>query len=449
MFLQLGLLLTCWMPTPLLAQGTIDKWGSLLPGSTDTPLQSGFVQLSAGESFGLGLQGNGTIVSWGSNAGYVGSDTPTGSSYTQVAAGDVHAVALRTDGSIQSWGDDLTGQVSYSPPGLGFTQVAAGNRHSLALRADGSILSWGFDYQGQVTDTPPGNFIQVAGGENYSLAVRADGTVVGWGQDFDGQASGGPSAAGFIQVAAGRRHSLALHSDGSLVSWGRDAFGVVSGTPAGNDYVQVSAGYDFSMALRSDGSLVLWGYDYFDLVIAGAPTGTGYTQVAAGRFWAMALSAYNGGQPFCFADTSGGCPCGGIGQPHAGCINGIGQGALLTGSGYASISDDTFQLHIDGVPAGISGLVFRGKTRVNAGAGNPAGNGLLCVAGQTARSQVLTTSSFGMATLADVWGQPLGAWTYGPGQTVKYQYWYRDLGNYHCGDWGYNFSNGWTVLWTL
>ena len=56
------------------------------------------------------------------------------------------------------------------------------------------------------------------------------------------------------------------------------------------------------------------------------------------------------GTPFCFGV---GCPCGND-DPNAGCMNGTGQGALLTGSGSASISSDDLTFH--GEVSGLQGV---------------------------------------------------------------------------------------------
>ncbi|MEQ1633535.1 MAG: hypothetical protein ABL997_14250, partial [Planctomycetota bacterium] len=73
--------------------------------------------------------------------------------------------------------------------------------------------------------------------------------------------------------------------------------------------------------------------------------------------------------PYCFGDGSGApCPCGnsspaGVTQ---GCVNSLGVGADLLGSGVASLSLDTFRLAGSGMP-NSSALYFQGSERAGSG----------------------------------------------------------------------------------
>ena len=151
--------------------------------------------------------------------------------------------------------------------------------------------------------------------------------------------------------------------------------------------------------------------------------------------------------PFCLGDGTGTpCPCGANGAPGAGCANtGGATGATMVALGMASISNDTFQLQITGVPGSKPGLVLRGAVQLNAGLGQPVGDGLLCTAGQSARSHVQVTSG-GSTTFTDFAGQPFGATSYGVGTVTNYQFWYRDPAG-TCTGQGFNFTNAWGVVW--
>jgi predicted carbohydrate-binding protein with CBM5 and CBM33 domain len=149
------------------------------------------------------------------------------------------------------------------------------------------------------------------------------------------------------------------------------------------------------------------------------------------------------GTNYCFGDGTGAaCPCGTNGNPGEGCMNTSGAGATLSASGNASIGGDTFQLDISGVPGNKPGLILRGANQL---AGNPAGDGLLCTSGQTARSHVQVTSA-GNTTFTDFQGNPFGSSSYGIGVPTNYQFWYRDPGN-PCSGAGFNFSNACAVTW--
>lgn len=150
--------------------------------------------------------------------------------------------------------------------------------------------------------------------------------------------------------------------------------------------------------------------------------------------------------PFCLGDGTGTpCPCGANGAPGAGCANTGGAGATMVAAGTASISNDTFQLQISGVPGSKPGLVLRGALQLNGGLGQPVGDGLLCTAGQSARSHVQITSG-GSTTFTDFAGQSFGATSFGVGTVTNYQFWYRDPSN-TCTGQGFNFTNAWGVVW--
>jgi hypothetical protein len=155
------------------------------------------------------------------------------------------------------------------------------------------------------------------------------------------------------------------------------------------------------------------------------------------------------GFPYCFGDGTGAtCPCGANGSLGQGCANTTGSGAVLAGSGDASISNDTFQLSVTGIPGNKPGLVLRGASQLNSGAGLAIGDGLLCTSGSTARSDVHITMN-GATTFTTFQGaSSFGAFSYGAGIPTYYQFWYRDPQN-PCTGAGFNFTNAWCVVWNL
>ena len=155
----------------------------------------------------------------------------------------------------------------------------------------------------------------------------------------------------------------------------------------------------------------------------------------------------NSGEPFCFGDGSGSaCPCAANGAPGEGCLNTTGlTGAALTGLGNAARTNDTFHLAVDGAPGASVGVIYRGINQHVAGLGAPVGDGLLCVSGQTARSQVQQAVN-GSTVFYDFRGLPFSFSSYGICMPAHYQYWYRDSSN-TCSGLGFNFSNAWTVVW--
>ncbi len=142
------------------------------------------------------------------------------------------------------------------------------------------------------------------------------------------------------------------------------------------------------------------------------------------------------GTAYCFGDGSGAvCPCASFGGAGEGCLTTSGSGATLAGSGSANIGVDSFVLSVSGAPANKPGLFFQGNNQI----GIAAGDGLLCAAGATIRYAVNSTDASGAVSQG---GFAVNA---SAGQTLNYQYWFRDTGN-PCGG-GFNFTNGWSQPW--
>jgi hypothetical protein len=147
------------------------------------------------------------------------------------------------------------------------------------------------------------------------------------------------------------------------------------------------------------------------------------------------------GSAYCFGDGSGAlCPCAGFGGPGEGCANTSGAGAVLAAAGDACSQGDTLRFQVTGVPGSKPGLLIRGSNQI----ANPAGDGILCTAGQSQRSQVQITSA-GSTIFNDFNGQPFGA-VANLGAPTNFQFWYRDPQN-TCSGSGFNFSNAWTVTY--
>ncbi len=162
----------------------------------------------------------------------------------------------------------------------------------------------------------------------------------------------------------------------------------------------------------------------------------------SGRFITRVGGNISSGMAYCFGDGSGAtCPCGNVGGAGEGCSNSAGVGSTLTGSGNASLSNDTLQMDVVGVPGAKPGLIIRGNNQI----ANLAGDGLLCAGGGSMRSQVQVTVA-GATSFTDFNGGPFGT-VANIGTPTNFQFWYRDPQSGPCGT-GFNFSNGWTVTYT-
>jgi len=147
---------------------------------------------------------------------------------------------------------------------------------------------------------------------------------------------------------------------------------------------------------------------------------------------------------FCSGDNSGTpCPCGNSAGPGEGCMNGAGQGGLLTTGGSASIGSNNLVLRGSQLIPSQPGLYFQGNNAVNSGNGNPFGDGLRCAGGGVIRLQVRFADTAGASETSI---SVSGAGAVAPGDVKRYQIWYRDPNTTFCG-FGFNLSNGVEVSW--
>jgi hypothetical protein len=163
-----------------------------------------------------------------------------------------------------------------------------------------------------------------------------------------------------------------------------------------------------------------------------------------------------GGPPppgaYCSGDGTGtACPCNNNGLHGRGCENSFTTGGgRLTGSGHASVSNDTFTLAVSGLPTFASALYFQGDQQVASGAGAPFGDGLRCVGGNVqrigARLSTAGGSQFGYAVPNDPLISVRGLVPAGTVSIRFYQAWYRNI-NAFCTPDPYNLTNGLTVTW--
>jgi len=178
---------------------------------------------------------------------------------------------------------------------------------------------------------------------------------------------------------------------------------------------------------------------------AGEVVGEARSQ--SGFFHAVKWTVTARPPPFCFGDGTGNaCPCGNVGAAGNGCAHSISaSGANLSGSGSASLANDTLVLSGTGMP-NSSALYFQGTTQQNGGLGSAFGDGLRCAGGTVIRLGTKTNASGSShyPALGDLTISVQGL-VATPG-TRPYQVWYRNSASF-CTASTFNLSNGVLVAW--
>jgi hypothetical protein len=282
-----------------------------------------------------------------------------------------------------------------------------------------------------------------------TLVLREGDIVPGTGGSIAGNLAGTPI---YFNDAGQVLFNVALAGGAvtgtSLFGWSA-ANGLVPVVLAGDQF-EVTAGVfktattSFSGVAfnNSDGAALHFGHDGRIGVRVGLSDGTNVLVI--GR-----LSSVTPATNFCYGDGSGtACPCG-PGAAGNGCPNSIdASGALLQGSGVASLTGDTFVLAGSGMPDS-SALYFQGTARAAGGAGILFGDGLRCVAGTVVRLGTQTNAG-GASQYPEPADLPvhvkgmIGA----PG-VRHYQCWYRNANPTFCTPATFNLSNGMQVTWIL
>lgn len=279
-------------------------------------LQSGVVDVTAGDQHTCAALNTGELKCWGKNdhsqlgiGGTVTQPEPTtvaGISVTHVSAGSSATCAALAGGGVACWGDNSFGQLGNGNTDTadhpqtvlnlsGVTDVAAGGSFACAVSggavSGGALSCWGDNSSGQLADgslvfraartdlTTLSNITQLSAGYAHTCAVKSNGEVVCWGANFTGQLGNGakantpvpqtvPGISNPSRIAVGGFHTCAIVGF-RVWCWGNNERGQIGDgsfdrmklSPVGLqifDATDIAAGYGHTCMVASRG-VKCWG----------------------------------------------------------------------------------------------------------------------------------------------------------------------------------------------
>lgn len=322
-----GLSHTCAITT----EGAAKCWGSNAYGflgngttsASSTPvavagLESGVVDISAGQNHTCAVTSAGAAKCWGHNGrGQIGDGTYTqrntpvaviglSGGVEDISAGNAYTCAV-VSGAAKCWGFNNNGQLgdgsaSQSPTPLAVSGLSAGVAgiatsyySTCAVLASGAGKCWGYNNRGQlgnnsttdsrtpVTVQGVTNIASITVGADYACAVTKLGAAKCWGGNASGQLGNGTSSgslspvdvtglgSGVKSLSVFNAFSCAVTIDGAAKCWGANASGqlgtgttsvsnipvTVSGLSSG--VAGIAAGSTHACAMLTSGAVKCWG----------------------------------------------------------------------------------------------------------------------------------------------------------------------------------------------
>ena len=441
---------------------TIDPFGTLSERyfpATNTWLADSNVPVSLYDPFGLELGGalllpNGHAFFLGST-GHTALYTPTGSTApgVWVAGPDIPGnhgtpdapAAMMVDGKILCAVSPVPTSGNHFPTPTTFYEYDWVSNSFASVNAPTGASEPGSSFEVLMLDLPDGRVLF----SHFSTQL------------YVYTPSGAPLAAGKPTIS-----TITPNGDGSYHLVGTQLNGISEGATYGDDF-QMNSNYPL-VRLTSGAGAVYYARSYnwssTGVQTGAAPVSTEFRVPAAvppGQYSLVVVA--NGiasdAVPFslaamftnsCFGDGStGSCPCANIGAPGRGCDNSAATGgALLTGSGVASLAADSAHLNASGELSTAFSIVLQGSSAIQ-----PAnfGDGLRCAGGNLKR--LYTLNAAGGALTAPPAGSPsLSAQSAALGDPLSngatriYQVYYRDPNLGFCPG-GFNVSCAVSVLW--
>ena len=295
----------------------------------DALLKAGIADITAGNTYGIGIAEDGELYIWGHTKitdKIDMADIPQevlDADLTYIAAGTDHCVAVGEDGQVYVWGNtrlqqdkfssDMTKAMKKGGDAWNIIQLEASNQFSAIVTSDGNLYLWGngnmadiklrSKYEGKIakvalteneyiclltdgtvaytgykdknspfakipTELKGKTVVDIASTSKSVAAVTEDGEIIVWGNATKGEADVPALSSKPVHLYGGRYHYTALLENGDVVSWGNNKYHQIDVPDAVNsadNIERIFVSNYQNYALGSDGKLYTWGLKGFTL----------------------------------------------------------------------------------------------------------------------------------------------------------------------------------------
>ena len=295
----------------------------------DALLKAGIADITAGNTYGIGIAEDGELYIWGHTKitdKIDMADIPQevlDADLTYIAAGTDHCVAVGEDGQVYVWGNtrlqqdkfssDMTKAMKKGGDAWNIIQLEASNQFSAIVTSDGNLYLWGngnmadiklrSKYEGKIakvalteneyialltdgtvaytgykdknspfakipTELKGKTVVDIASTSKSVAAITEDGQIVVWGNATKGEADVPELSSKPVHLYGGRYHYTALLENCDVVSWGNNKYHQIDVPDAVNsadNIERIFVSNYQNYALGSDGKLYTWGLKGFTL----------------------------------------------------------------------------------------------------------------------------------------------------------------------------------------
>ena len=267
--------------------GHIHSWGTTritekidLADIPEEVRQAKIVKLAAGSDHAVALAEDGQLYVWGNTRLQQGNftsemkkDQKDGWNITQLEASTQFSAVVTDEGNLYMWGNKNQSDINVNKKYQGkIAKVALTANHYVALLNDGTVVYAGSKAKGNPLSSQPKEMkgktiVDIASTSSAVAALTDDGQVFVWGNTVRGEEKIPEFTSPVKNIYGGRYHFTAVLEDNSVVSWGNNKYkqtDVPAALAAGEkEIVGMYVGNHQNYALTGDGEVVTWGLKGF------------------------------------------------------------------------------------------------------------------------------------------------------------------------------------------